>query len=107
MGMAVAAVDSRALLQDAPPELTVFLQFFGTVCSVPAVALVGLGTQGSALDVWVRLTSADDASQDAVYDALQKFRAAGDGTLIDLHVIFPDEDESAWPGAVRVVYTRE
>ena len=105
--MAIAAIDSRALLQDAPPELTAFLQFFGSVCSIPSVSLIGLGAQGAALDIWVRLSSEDDASQDAVYDALQKFRATGDGALIDLHVIFPDEDESAWPNAVRVVYTRE
>jgi hypothetical protein len=105
--MAVAAVDSRALLLEAPPELAAFLQFFGTVCSVAAVSMVGLGTQGAALDVWVRLTGDDDASQDAVYGALQKFRAGGDGTLIDLHVVFPDEDEAAWPAAVRLVYSRE
>jgi hypothetical protein len=105
--VAVAALDSRSLLQEAPPELAAFLQLFGTMCSIPAVATVGLGTQGAAIDIWVRLTSDDDESQDALYSALQKFRAGGDGPLVDLHVIFPDEDETAWPSTARVVFTRE
>lgn len=104
--MAVAALDSRSLLQEAPPELATFLQFFGTVCSIAAVSMVGLGMQGAAIDVWVRLSADDEPGQDAVYGALQTLRAGGDGTLIDLHVIFADEDETAWPSAVRVVFTR-
>jgi hypothetical protein len=105
--MAVTVLDSYAWLQDAPPELASFLQLFGTMCSVPAVAMIGLGTQGAALDLWVRLRSDDDESQDILYGALQKFRAIGEGTLIDLHVIFPDEDAVAWPSSARVVFTRE
>lgn len=104
--MAIAALDSRSLLHDAPPEYAAFLQFFGTMCSIPAVSRVGLGAEGAAIDVWVRLTSDDDQSQDALYAALQKFRADGDGTLIDLHVIFPDEDDAAWPCTARVIFTR-
>lgn len=104
--MAIAAVDSRLLLHDAPPEFAAFLQFFGTACSIPAVAMIGLSAEGVAIDVWVRLTNDDDPSQDALYTALQKFRADGEGTLIDLHVIFPDEDATAWPRTARVIFTR-
>jgi hypothetical protein len=105
--MATAALDPRSLTEGAPPELDAFLQFFGEVCAVPSVSRVGIGPQGVAFDFWVRLSQNDDSDEDDVYLALQRYRA-GDGSMpIDLHVIFPDESDAAWPSSVKTIFTRE
>lgn len=54
----------------------------------------------------LRLSQEDDADEDAVYDAVQRYRASGDALLIDLHVIFADETETAWPSSVRTIFAR-
>jgi hypothetical protein len=104
--MAVAALDPRSLAQDAPPELDAFLQLFGEVCAVPSVARVGLGQDGAAVGLWIRLSSGDETDEYAVYGAVQRYLANGDVLPIDLTVIFPDEAESAWPKSVRTIFTR-
>lgn len=105
--MALAALDPRSLTEDAPPELGAFLQFFGEVCAVPSVSRVGIGRQELAFDFWVRLSRDEAGDEDAVYLALQRYRANDDSMPIDLHVIFPDETDAAWPSSVKTIFTRE
>lgn len=104
--MAVAGLDPRSLTQNVPAELDAFLQFFGEVCAVPSVSRVGLGPQGAALDFWVRLNRDNEADEATVYDAIQRYRASVDAVFIDLHVIFADEAETAWPTSVRTIFAR-
>jgi hypothetical protein len=104
--MAIAALDPRSLTEDAPPELDAFLQLFGEVCAVPAVSRIGIGREGLAFDFWVRLGSDETSDEDAVYGALQRYRAHDDSLPIDLHVIFPDEPDAAWPSSVKTIFTR-
>ena len=105
--MAVAVLDPRSLIEDTSPELGAFLQLFGEICAVPSVAHVGVGSQGFAFDLWVRLSRDEVADEDAVYRALQRYRAGGDDMPIELHVIFSDEDDAAWPASVKMIFTRE
>jgi hypothetical protein len=105
--MAVAALDPRSLTEGAPPELDAFLQLFGEICAVPSVSRVGVGRQGLAFDFWVRLGRDEASDEDSIYLALQRYRASGDDMPIDLHVIFPDEADVAWPLSVKTIFTRE
>jgi hypothetical protein len=105
--MAVGAFDPRSLAEGAPPELDAFLQLFGEICAVPSVSRVGVGRQGLAIDFWVRLSRDQNSDEEAVYYALQRYRASGDDLPIDLHVIFPDEADTASPLSVKTIFTRE
>jgi hypothetical protein len=105
--VAIEALDPRSLAQDAPPELDAFLQFFGEMCAVPSVSRIGIGRQGLAFDFWVRLSRDHDVDEDALYRALQRYRARDDSMPIDLDVIFPDETDAAWPSSVKTIFTRE
>jgi hypothetical protein len=108
--VAVVALDSRSPMQVPSPGADAFLRFYGTVCAVPSVAVVGLVIDDPTWHVWIRLGRDDEADQDQIYAAMQQYRASG--TLaghvdIDLHVVFPNEDPAAVPGAATVLFARE
>jgi hypothetical protein len=105
--MAVAPLNPRSLMQGAPPELDAFFRFYGTACSIPSVSRVGLGPTSEVIDVWVRLNRDHEGDQDTLYGALQRYRAGGDDIFVDLHVVFPDEDDIVWPASVRTLFERE
>lgn len=107
--MVVAEAPHRSLLQDQPPEIADFLRLFGTICSIPTVARVGMLMEAAILHLWVRLSDDDEHGQDVIYDALRRYRASdSEGkTHVELHVVFADEDESAYPSDATVYFARE
>ncbi len=90
--------------QVADPEVAAFQQLFGTLAANPSVQVIGINPLGTIINLWVRLGDADEGNEDAIYGALQQYRAGGPERLIDLHVVFADEPETAYPSSVRVLY---
>jgi len=89
---------------DAPPA---FLQFFGDVCSIPAVQRVGISRDGAAgLTIWIRLQQDDEQQEERMYRALQACRAESPDMLLDLHVVFPDQPDDLFPPDALVLFTR-
>jgi hypothetical protein len=108
--MAVEALDTLFPKQGPSPVANAFLRFYGVVCSIPSVQRVGLDIENLIWNVWVRLDNGNEADEDAVYTALQRYRAGAateERVDIDLHVIFPDEPESAWPSSIKPIFVRE
>src|SRR4051794_32148125 len=87
--MVVADIPSHSLLQEPPPDVRAFLQFFGTVCSVPTVRRFGSLLEGGMIHYWVQLNDDDEDGQNAVYDALRRFQMAEGARLggSELHII--------------------
>lgn len=107
--MVLAEAPRRSLLQDCPPEVREYLRFFGSVCSVPTVVRVGTVTEGAVLHFWVQLSDDDERGQHVIYDALRRYRAGPSDKKIplDLHVVFADEDDSAFPREAEIDFARE
>jgi hypothetical protein len=90
------------------PELVAFQQFFGTLAANPSVQLIGVDELGGYLDLWVRLGDDDQANESAIYAALSAYHASeGVETPIDVHVVFADEAESAFPAGIQILYRRQ
>ena len=88
------------------PEFAAFQQFFGTLVGNPSVQIIAVDDLGGHVDLWVRLGD-DDANETAIYTALSAYHASeGVATPIDLHVIFADEDEAAFPSGLQPLYRR-
>ena len=103
----MAAVLSRIVESGAiDPEVAAFQQFFGTLAANPSVQMIGVNPLGGILDLWVKLRDDDEGNEGSIYDALQSFRARGGETLVDLHVVFADERDEAYPSSVKVLYRR-
>ena len=107
--MVVAEALPRSLIQEYSPEVRAFLRFFGTLCSIPTVDRIGRVVEGALIHHWVKLNDDDEAAQDAIYDALRRFLAdesTRTGTA-ELHIVFADEDLSAFPPEADVIFIRE
>lgn len=107
--MAVTEASRRSLIQDHSPDTRAFLQFFGTLCSIPVVRRIGCVFEGALMHQWVQLSDDDEAGQDAIYDALRRFQTA-EGTWLgssELHIVFADEDDSAFPADAEILFVRE
>ncbi len=83
-----------------------FLRLFGAICAVGAVGRVALGVDGAELVLWIRLTEDDIQSEHRVYEAEGEYLAAQASPPVELHVIFADEDESAFPSDLPVIFDR-
>jgi hypothetical protein len=89
------------------PELAAFQQFLGTLAANPSVLIVASDPVGGYVDLWVRLADDDDDNETAIYAALSTYHASeGVETPIDLHVVFADEDEAAFPADIQPLYRR-
>jgi hypothetical protein len=98
------AIESR---RGIDPELAAFQQFFGTLAANPSVQRIAIDDVGAHLDLWVRLVDDDDDNEAAIYAALSTYHAS-DGVQqpIDLHVVFADEDEAAFPVNIQPLFQR-
>ena len=107
--MVVTETPYRSLIQDQLPDVRAFLRFFGTLCSIPTVERIGWVFEGGQVHHWVQLNDDDDERQNAIYDALRRFQAAQGVTpgTTELHVVFADEDGSAFPSEADVLFIRE
>jgi len=108
--VAIEALDLRALNQPETPGLDAFLRFVGSVCAISSVALVAVVPDGLIWNVWVRLSADIEGDQDRLYIALQRYRSSvppNERPDVDLHVVFPDEDEAAFPAAATIHFARE
>jgi hypothetical protein len=104
----MATAVSRVLeSQDAAdPEFAAFQQLFGTLAANPSVQLIGIYPL-SGIDLWVRLRDDDEDNENAIYTALSAYHSSeGVSAPIDLHVVFAEERDSAYPSSVRVLYRR-
>lgn len=91
--------------EDAVPAA--FMQFFGEVCSIPAVRLFGITDDAtSPLTVWVRLGEDDEEQEEAVYRALQAYRRSKNLPL-DLRVVLASQPEDVVPREATVLFKRE
>ena len=89
------------------PELAAFQQFLGTLAANPSVQIVATDPVGGYVDLWVRLSDDNEDNETAIYAALSAYHASeGVQTPIDLHVIFADEAESAFPSGIQPLYRR-
>ncbi len=88
------------------PKNAEFLRLFGAICAVPSVARVGTLPEASALALWVKLGANDEDHERQIYAALRHYRSAAADVPVDLHVVFADEDEPAFPSAADVVFQR-
>ncbi len=104
--MAVAALPAEKSSPWMEPGHTGFLRLFGAICAVGAVGRVALGSDGSTLTLWVRLTEDDIPSEHRIYEAEGDYLAAKASPPVELRVIFADEDESAFPSEVPVIFER-
>ena len=107
--MVVAEVPRLSVLLDRSPRDRAFLRFFGILCSITSVQRIDSLLEGGTLHLWLRLNDDNDAGQDAVYEALRRYQSAK-GVLIgetELHVIFADEDASAFPVNSETLFVRE
>jgi hypothetical protein len=90
---------------DAVPAA--FMQFFGDVCSIPAVRLFGItDDDASPLAVWVRLGKDDEEQEEAIYRALQAYRRSTNLPL-DLRVVLAAQPEGVVPQEATVLFKRE
>jgi len=107
--MAVALLHPSSQIQDISPAVTDYLRFFGTVCSVQSVARVGTVVEGAVLHLWVDLSDDDERGQNVIYDALRRYQASehAHAVTVDLHIVFADEDETAFPSNVELDFVRE
>jgi hypothetical protein len=107
--MVLAESPHRSLLQEYPPEIRDYLRFFGTVCSVRTVARVGTVLEDGVVHLWVQLSDDDEDGQNVIYDALRRYRASPSEKKmsLDLHVVFADEDASAFPPHTEIDFARE
>lgn len=107
--MVVAEASYRSLVQDQSPDVRAFLRFFGTLCSIATVERIGYVFEGGQVHHWVQLNDDEEDGQNAIYDALRRFQAT-EGIAVgttELHVIFADEDASAFPSEADVLFVRE
>jgi hypothetical protein len=105
--VAVAELVPLAITRQVGSEWFIpFLQLFGTACTIPSVAKIGATLDGTSLDLWVGLSTDAPDDEDALYLAAQRYRADVASLHLDLHVIFPDEEASAFPASVDVMFTR-
>jgi len=81
-------------------------QLVETLAANPSVHVIGVDPLGSTVDLWVRLGDGDEGNEDAIYDALQAYRASSPERLIDLHVVFAQEDDGAFPSGIQRLYRR-
>jgi hypothetical protein len=89
------------------PEVVAFQQFFGTLAANPSVRLIGIDSLAGYADLWVRLGDDDDANETAIYTALSAYHATPDvETPIDLHVVFADEADTAFPADIQLLFRR-
>jgi hypothetical protein len=89
------------------PELAAFQQFLGTLAANPSVQLVATDPVGGHVNLWVRLADDNEDNETAMYAALSAYHASdGVETPIDLHVIFADEDEAAFPSGIQPLFRR-
>lgn len=82
------------------------LRLFAAICAVPSVGRIALGHDGSTVTLWVRLTEDDGRAEHQIYEAEGQYLATKAAPAVELRVIFADEDESAFPADVPVVYSR-
>jgi hypothetical protein len=84
-----------------------FMQFFGEVCSIPAVRMFGVADDGTGpLQVWVRLRVDDEEQEERVYVALQGYRRSA-SPPIDLRVVLAAQSESAFPEDAAILFRRQ
>jgi hypothetical protein len=89
------------------PEVAAFQQLFGTLAANPSMQLIGIDEPGGYANLWVRLGNADEAIERANYAALSAYHASeGVETPIDLHVVFADEAENAFPSGIQLLFSR-
>src|SRR5215213_1536123 len=96
-------IEPQALLD---PEVIAFQQFFGSLAANPSVRHIGIDALGGYVDLWVRLDDDDEANESAIYAALSAYHASqGVETPIDLHVVFADEAEAAFPSGIQLLFS--
>jgi len=89
------------------PEVAAFQQFFGTLAVNPSVQTIAMDPLGGYVDLWVRLGDDDEEQENAIYTALSAYHAsAGVETPVDLHIVFADEPESAFPAGIQLMFRR-
>ena len=105
--VAIASRRSAVSAAAHDPDEAAFYQLFGAIAANPGVVTVAFDPLGGYIDLWVRLGDDDEAHEMALYDALAAYHATdGVATPIDLHVILPDEPDSAFPSSLAVMYRR-
>ena len=107
--MTVAASHPLVRILDTADEdvPSAFMQFFGDVCSIPAVRQFGIADDAAnPLTVWVRLGEDDDEQEERVYRALQAYRRSTSLPL-DLRVVLASQPEDVFPPAATVLFTRQ
>jgi hypothetical protein len=89
------------------PDVVAFQRFFGMLVINPAVEIVAADRLSGYVNLWVRLTDDNEAHEYAVYDALRSYHASdGVQTPIDLHLVFADEPETAFPSQLQILFRR-
>jgi hypothetical protein len=82
-------------------------QFFGGVCSIPAVRLFGITDDTAApLTVWVRLGEDDEEQEERIYRALQVYRRSKNLRL-DLRVVLASQPDGVFPRGATVLFKRQ
>src|SRR4051794_40904320 len=106
----MAAPMLRRMIEPQPridPEVVAFQQFFGSLAANPSVRRIGVDPVGGYVDLWVRLGDDDEDNERSIYAALSAYHASEDvETPIDLHVVFADEDEAAFPSGIQLLFSR-
>jgi hypothetical protein len=97
------------ILFDRSAHDRAFLRCFGTMCSIASVRRIDSQSEGNTLDLWLQLDDDDEAGQDAVYEAFRRYQSAKGVPIggMELHVIFADEDTSAFPANAETLFVRE
>ena len=84
-----------------------FMQFFGDVCSIPAVRLFGIADDAAnPLIVWVRLGEDDEEQEERIYRALQTYRRSNSLPL-DLRVVLASQSNDVVPKEATVLFKRQ
>jgi hypothetical protein len=109
MMAAVAPHPMSRVLSATQGEIpSVFMQFFGELCSSPIVQRVGVSDEAiEGLHVWVRLDVDDEEQEERMYRSLQAYRASDQGMPVDLHVVLATQPDETFPADAHVLYRRQ
>lgn len=96
------------VLEGAQAEATTaFMQFFGEVCAIPAVRLIGAlqEEKGEPVLLWAVMSEDDEEQQERIYLALQDYLRS-DGPNFDLRVVTPRLRSWTLPNDAVTLYHR-
>jgi hypothetical protein len=107
MAVAASRPIARILSADEDGVPAAFMQFFGEVCSIPAVRWIGItDDMASPLGVWVRLGDDDEEQEERIYRALRVYRQSRN-LPIDLRVVLAAQPDEVFPDDAVILFTRQ